>query len=1232
MSAFHHHRLPLLYLALPVTFFLLLTGVTQLRAQNTHTVTTLEDENHSPPGSALSLREALREADDGDIITFDASLKGTIALTNGPLVIDNNYTIDGPGNSDIELNGLHEFRIFSIEAANPPIDVTIRDLVLANGHADRGACIYGDQNLTLENCTFTTSVAVLEGGAICDLGGSLSITNCRFQDCTTYESGGAVYSESSAVTIINGMFLGNAAIVNGGALCLDGPGSVDLIGCEFEDNEALGSGGAMYAVDASDIWMLQCSFEANAAEADGGAGYSSGSAVTMRQIHFTGNRSERDGASWYCTGPASGTEPEFRAEACIFGGGTSDAAGGAVYGGSNARMELTRTTLHDNRAADGGAMYVSHELVISLSTLSDNIAGMSGGAITLAGTASADLDYCTVASNSASVGDAVYIGTNATFKPLGSILSGNDAGTDIDGQGTLSSRGHNLVGEYPAALSGTDIVGSAADPIDPLLQPLSANGDSTLTRALQACSPAIDAGGSASGYSYDQRGGARNIDGDSDGNAAADIGAYETESGLDDSSPEIYVWSDTLEVSLDANGERQLSEDDLVYMITDNCTVESVTISTSNLNCSHVPSVEVTITAVDNSQNQSSETVTVKVVDLLYPVLTLPPDATLASTACTVDSGSVDIGVATVEDNCGNWTLVRVGPAEYSVGTQYVYWTATDASGNEVTAVQAVTLPDDTPPTLSSMSMITCVLPAGECSISRDLVSLTVPTASDNCSAEVTLSNDAPLEFPVGETDVTWTARDESGNSATTVQRVRVNDDIIPEIVAPPEVEVNVSAGECSRLLNTIYLGVPLVTDNCPGYSVQKSVSNDPLLLGANTVTWTVQDASGNTASATQTVTLVDNEPPFIEAPPDKIFQADAGKCYWTVDPSALGLPTTSDNCPAGIGSASHNAGSTLEIGLHSVVWQVSDAEGHTAYDVQHIRIEGELEFVPHADISTTTDIGMPGAFVYYSDPVGVTDCPGVEIMRTGGLGSGSFFPVGTTTETFRMFDVNGNEETCSFTVTVVDNEAPVILVRLAPQYLWPVNNKLQTINATVEVWDNVPGASTELTSITCNQNANGDITDASLGVFDVQFQLRASRKSNSIREYTVTYTATDLASNTTVGSAIVTVPQQKPKDFDDEELPVPASIALDQNYPNPFNPSTTLSFGLPREGHASLHVYDARGKLVRVLADTHLDAGRYFVTFDGRSATGRVLPSGMYIAVLRVGDQQRERKMLLVR
>ena len=91
-------------------------------------------------------------------------------------------------------------------------------------------------------------------------------------------------------------------------------------------------------------------------------------------------------------------------------------------------------------------------------------------------------------------------------------------------------------------------------------------------------------------------------------------------------------------------------------------------------------------------------------------------------------------------------------------------------------------------------------------------------------------------------------------------------------------------------------LGTPSFGDNCPGATVSNNAPPS-FPKGNTTVTWTVTDASGNTATASQTVMVEDHEKPQIEAPAAVVVSTDAGQC--AAGSVALGTPSVSDNCPA---------------------------------------------------------------------------------------------------------------------------------------------------------------------------------------------------------------------------------------------------------------------------------------------------------------------------------------------
>lgn len=89
----------------------------------------------------------------------------------------------------------------------------------------------------------------------------------------------------------------------------------------------------------------------------------------------------------------------------------------------------------------------------------------------------------------------------------------------------------------------------------------------------------------------------------------------------------------------------------------------------------------------------------------------------------------------------------------------------------------------------------------------------------------------------------------------------------------------------------------------------------------------------------------------------------------------------------------------------------------------------------------------------------------------------------------------------------------------------------------------------------------------------------------------------------------------------------VPALFRLYQNYPNPFNPSTVLAFDMPKEGFASLKIYNSIGQEVAVLIDGIVKAGSYQKVFNASS-----LPSGIYFYKFVTEGFSDVRKMSLIK
>jgi hypothetical protein len=158
-------------------------------------------------------------------------------------------------------------------------------------------------------------------------------------------------------------------------------------------------------------------------------------------------------------------------------------------------------------------------------------------------------------------------------------------------------------------------------------------------------------------------------------------------------------------------------------------------------------------------------------------------------------------------------------------------------------------------------------------------------------------------------------------------------------------------------------------------------------------------------------------------------------------------------------------------------------------------------------DITVSNDAGACGAVVPYAAPAGAT-CT---------QGSGSFFPIGTTTVTCTAGSLS-----CDFDVTVSDDQPPVISTAALPSVLWPPNHQMVDVTVTTSVVDNCAAASCAITSVTSNEPANADGDGDAAPDWEIvdatHVRLRAERSgTGSGRVYTITIACGDETQSVTV-------------------------------------------------------------------------------------------------------------------
>jgi hypothetical protein len=522
-------------------------------------------------------------------------------------------------------------------------------------------------------------------------------------------------------------------------------------------------------------------------------------------------------------------------------------------------------------------------------------------------------------------------------------------------------------------------------------------------------------------------------------------------------------------------------------------------------------------------------------------------------------------------------------------------------------------------------------------------------SADENCQADasvdngsydpdgdpITIEQDPPGPYELGETLVTLTVTDDNGLSDSCMASVTVEDTTPPMVTCPADIEIEctepggVSASDPHL---TDFFAAFMAEDNCD--DDLEIVNDAPAFFlgpchggGSTVVTWRATDDAGNFTECSATVTVIDTIPPEIEV-------TVSPQVLWPCNHKMVEVNyvvTVSDICddspvwemvsltsnependlgdgntePDIIGADLGTADTSVELRaerqgvgtnrIYQATFEVTDCSGNVAVATANVYVPHDRDAIEAllSRNSSATPVSSEVSFMISGASLWKKQIPAEYIGGDGESGS----PAVVEPRSAFITNTAGVVPTSAFFVNDADDDDhPDVLVAFDRRSLMTLAEESTEID----------GAPVMVLEIGVEKYLVIDMTEIN------EVELNIGHLIGKLRD----------------GEDGV----ERELDRDVDVVAAARATGIVSTAPNPFNPKTTISYYVHQAGHVELAVFDISGRVINRLVNESLGAGEHSVVWMGTDTRGGRVASGVYFFRMRTGDVVDTRRVMMVK